>query len=64
MDLFKYLIYRATPEIGSGELVAGFTEKEDALKYLSYIKLMDRNGGRYYMKEYREVMGEPAAADP
>ena len=46
--MFKFLVYRATPEIGGGELIAGFREREDAFKYL---ELLEDDGSRYYMKE-------------
>lgn len=49
--MFKFLVYRATPEIGGGELIAGFREREDAFKYLEYLKLLEDDGSRYYMKE-------------
>ena len=51
MNLFPYLIYRATPEIGGAELIAGFRERREAVNYLNYAKMLDMDGGRLYMKE-------------
>lgn len=51
MELFPYLLYRATPKIGGGELIAGFRERQEAVNYLNYAKLLDKNGGDLYIKE-------------
>lgn len=58
MSKLRYLVYKATPDIGGGELVAGFVEEADASRYLDYLKERDRNGGGYYMKEYSEVISK------
>lgn len=52
MDIFKYLVYKATPQIGGGILIAGFVEREDALDYMDYIKSQDNE--EYYIKEYSQ----------
>lgn len=51
MNLFPYRIYKATPETGGAELIAGFRERREAVNYLNYAKMLDRDGGRLYMKE-------------
>lgn len=47
--IFKYLVYRATPEIGGGELEAGFINKTDAETYCK--NKAAETGKDYYVKE-------------
>lgn len=56
--VFQWLVYKTAPDMDGGKLVAGFIERRAAIDYLNYVKLLDRNGGQYYLKEYCEAMGE------
>ena len=58
MNQFQYFIYKTASNIDDGELIAGFKERKDAINYLSYVKLLDRNGGSYYMKERNTTTGD------